>query len=121
MSPVDVGAAGDFPADAMTIVKVGDAEIGICRWGTEIFAIRSRCPHQAAPLCEGFLQTGLSAEFAAGELDVQADAGRPVILCPWHRWEFSLRDGTSVVPGFRARTYPVRIERGRVLVTIGRG
>lgn len=122
MSLVDVGAAGDFPERAMKIVKVGDVEIGVCRWGTEIFAMRSRCPHQAAPLCEGFLQTGLSAAFTAAEagLDVQADAGQPMILCPWHRWEFSLRDGTSVVPGYRARTYPVRIESDRVLVKIRR-
>jgi nitrite reductase/ring-hydroxylating ferredoxin subunit len=122
MSLVDVGAADEFADRVMKVVEVGGVEIGVCRWGPEIFALRSRCPHQAAPLCRGFLQAGLSAAFAAAGPgpELEADAGEPMILCPWHRWEFSLRDGKSVVPGYRARTYPVRVDGDRVLIMIGR-
>lgn len=122
MSLVDVGAADEFADRVMKVVEVGGVEIGICRWGTEFFALRSRCPHQAAPLCRGFLQAGLSAAFTAAEqgLELKADAGEPAILCPWHRWEFSLRDGKSVTSGYRARVYPVQVDGDRVLVMIGR-
>lgn len=122
MSLVDVGAADEFADRELKTVQVGDLEIGVCRWGTEIFALRSRCPHQAAPLCRGFVQTRLSAAFTAGMSgpEVTTDAGEPTILCPWHRWEFSLRSGESVSPGYRVRTYPVLVDGDRVLVKIGR-
>lgn len=122
MSLVDVGAADEFADRVMKIVEVGGVEIGICRWGTEIFALRNRCPHQAAPLCRGFLQAGLSASFTAAEAgpELAADADEPAILCPWHRWEFPLRGGRSAASGYRARAYPVRVDGDRVLVMIGR-
>jgi nitrite reductase (NADH) small subunit len=120
MSVVDVGSAQDFPDRTMRVVRVGSVDIGVCRWGAEIFAVRSRCPHQAAPLGEGFLKTRLSGRIDRDGVSVEAHPEEPAILCPWHRWEFSLRSGESVWPGYRARTYPVRIDGGRVLLQVGR-
>lgn len=120
MSPVDVGPVEDFPDRTMTVVRANGIDIGVCRWGSEIFALRSRCPHQAAPLCQGFLQAGLSSRFTDEEVEVRAHTEEPVILCPWHRWEFSVRSGEAVWPGYRAKTYPVNVDGGRVLVHVGR-
>jgi nitrite reductase (NADH) small subunit len=117
---VDVGAVEDFADRTMTLVQAGGIEIGVCRWGSEFFALRSRCPHQAAPLCRGFLQTRLSGGFTAEGVRLESDTEEPMILCPWHRWEFSLRSGESAWPGYRARTYPVTVDGGRVLVRMKR-
>lgn len=119
MSLVDVGPVEDFPDRTMTVVQAGGVEIGVCRWGAEVFAMRSRCPHQAGPLCIGFLQSGLSSQITARGVEVRAHPEEPVILCPWHRWEFSVRTGESPWPGYRAKTYPVNVDGGRVLVRVG--
>ncbi len=54
---------------------------------------------------------------APGAMDLHAEA--PVIACPWHGWEFDLRTGRAVSdPRYRVRTFPVRVEAGRVLVEL---
>jgi nitrite reductase (NADH) small subunit len=121
VGPVDVGGEEDFPDRTMRQVRAGGVEIAVCRWGAEIFAVRSRCPHQAAPLSEGFLQVALSSRLTPDGVEVDADATEPVVLCPWHRWEFSLRTGASACPGYRVRAYVVHVDDGRVLVHMGRG
>jgi nitrite reductase (NADH) small subunit len=121
MNLVDVGAAEDFPDRTMTVVDAGGREIGVCHWGPEFFALHNRCPHQAAPVCRGFLQARLSGRCGPDGVELAAHEGEPAILCAWHRWEFSVRTGESAWdPRYRVRTYPVRVERGRVLVEVGR-
>jgi nitrite reductase (NADH) small subunit len=121
MSRVDVGAVEDFPDRTMHVVEAGGREVGVCRWGEEFFALRNVCPHQAAPVCSGFLQSRLRGRACAGGVALEAAAEEPVILCAWHRWEFSVRTGESAWdPRFRVRTYPVTVDRGRVLLTLGR-
>lgn len=116
---VDVGSVEDFPDRAMRVVEVDGREIGICRWGSEFFAMRNRCPHQGAPVCRGFLQTRLDSRATPAGVEVETDPEEPVILCGWHRWEFSLRTGESAWDAtYRVRTYPVRVDRSRVLVQL---
>lgn len=113
---VDVGGIDEFPEGYFKIVPVRSMEIGVLRWQQEWFALRNVCPHHAAPLCEGMVQPYL-IETDAGEVGVDMD--RPVISCAWHRWEFDVRTGEFVVdPKYRAKTYPVTVEAGRVLVGV---
>jgi nitrite reductase/ring-hydroxylating ferredoxin subunit len=40
-----------------------------------------------------------------------------VIACPWHKYEFSMKDGHCLTDaGLRVRSYPVTVEAGKVLV-----
>ncbi|MQA87925.1 MAG: Rieske 2Fe-2S domain-containing protein [Streptosporangiales bacterium] len=122
MRPVDVGSVEDFPDRAMTVVEVDGTEVGVCRWGSEFFAMRNRCPHQGGPVCSGFLQARLAGRCTAEGVEMEATPGEPVILCAWHRWEFSVRTGESAWdPRYKVRTYPVDVDGGRVLVRVGRG
>lgn len=121
MSQVDVGAVDEFPEKTMRIVEADGFELGVCRWGDEIFAVRNQCPHQGAPLCAGFLQSALTARCVQDGVELEAEAGEPVILCSWHRWEFSMRTGQSVWdPNYRVKRYPVTVADGRVLVEVRR-
>lgn len=122
MRLVDVGAVEDFPDRAMTVVEVDGTEIGVCHWGSEFFALRNRCPHQGAPVCSGFLQRRLDASISPNGVELEATAAEPVILCGWHRWEFSVRTGQSAWDArYKVRTYPVRVDSSRVLVQVGTG
>jgi nitrite reductase (NADH) small subunit len=121
MTRVDVGAVEDFPDRTMQVVEAGGREFGVCHWGDEFFALRNICPHQAAPVCGGFLQSRLTGRCRVEGVDLIAAPEEPVILCAWHRWEFSVRTGESAWdPRFRVKTYPVSVDGGRVLLTLGR-
>lgn len=117
---IDIGAWEDFPDKAITQIEVGGADIGVCRWGEEIYAFRNACPHEGAPLCKGFLQKQLTAGIAAEEVTLEVSEEDPVVLCPWHRWEFRLSDGAAAWPGFKMRTYRATREDGRVILRLGR-
>lgn len=117
--PIDLGAWTDFPDRQLVRVEIGGAEIGVCRWGERIFAFRDACPHEGASLCAGFLQKRLTG--AVTEMEVTLDTDdEPVVMCPWHRWEFQLSDGKAAWPGFRIRTYDVARDGDRVVLNVGR-
>lgn len=121
MSRVDIGSVDDFPQRGIRIVEADGVELGVCRWGESFYAVRNVCPHQGAPLCRGFLQSGLTARYDTDGVSLEAVDDEPVILCSWHRWEFSLRTGQSAWdPHYRVKCYPVLVEAGRVLVQLRR-
>jgi nitrite reductase/ring-hydroxylating ferredoxin subunit len=72
----------------------------------ELFAVRNRCPHQGGPLCLG-PTTGLLESDAPGQRVYQRHG--EILRCPWHGWEFDLRDGRSIVDpqGIRVKSYDV--------------
>jgi 3-phenylpropionate/trans-cinnamate dioxygenase ferredoxin subunit len=106
-----VARLSDFPAGTRRIVRLGGREIGIFRVEDEFYAIRNRCPHQGAPLCLGrILPRQVAGEPGAIEVDNEAP---PLIVCPWHRWQYDARTGESYAPGDpHARSYGVSIESG---------
>ncbi len=112
---IDVGPLDDLPQESMCVVRVGTRELGIVRWhGNDVYAVHNRCPHMAGPLCLGALGPRLDGR--PGEVRV---TDVPVIACPWHHWEFDARDGRSISGDpARVRTYPARVEGGRILVDL---
>src|SRR5919107_1421751 len=50
-----VGKADEIPPGSRKIVRVAGRSIGVFNVAGEYYAIRNRCPHQGAPLCEGKL------------------------------------------------------------------
>jgi nitrite reductase (NADH) small subunit len=115
-SAIDVGAIDDFPERAMRIVSAGRQQLGILRWPDgRVFALRNHCPHQGGPVCEGAVALTLSPWDRRQAVGVERD--RPVIICGWHHWEFDVASGRALSDSrLRVRTYPVRVEEGRVLV-----
>jgi nitrite reductase (NADH) small subunit len=84
------------------------------------FAVRNRCPHQAAPICSG-LVSGTMEPSAPGELSYSEET--LVVTCPWHRWEFELDSGESYgrVSGKRLVTYPVEVDDDGEVYVVMRG
>lgn len=117
MSLTDVGAVEDFAPNTLRVVSAGGKEVGILPWHGAWYAVRNICPHLGAPLCAGTARALLTQDRAASE-DLVVDLDRPVVECPWHHWEFDVRSGRSLVGDDRVKTYPVRIEDGRVLVEL---
>lgn len=107
-----MGSLEELEREGRLIARVGGREIGVVLHPDGPRAIRNRCPHRGGPLCFGTVRERLTGTPGRYEL-----AGRMVLRCPWHGWEFDLETGRCPdESAMRARTYPVRVDDGRVLV-----
>lgn len=111
----DVGAVADLDRQGRLIADVDGRRIGVFRHpgAGEIYALRSRCPHQGVDLCLGSVRFREWSD-RPGTYDVSDQA---VLRCPQHGWEFDLRTGQSPDdPGLRVAVYETLVEDGRVFV-----
>ncbi|MEE4453047.1 Rieske (2Fe-2S) protein [Novosphingobium resinovorum] len=96
----DLLAADALAPGEMIGVRVGRWSVLLVRTAEGWHAINDRCPHAAARLSPGRLR------------------GRQV-LCPLHGARFDIASGRCAGAAYGAvRTFPLRVENGRVLVTL---
>jgi nitrite reductase/ring-hydroxylating ferredoxin subunit len=108
-----VARVDDFPPETRRVVRVGGREIGVFRFGEAFYAIRNRCPHQGGPLCRGRVTPRFVSEQPG---TVRLADGPPLVVCPWHGWQYDLETGQSYAPGNSdARSYGVSVEPGSVV------
>jgi nitrite reductase/ring-hydroxylating ferredoxin subunit len=106
-----VGPVSEFPPGTRRIVKAGVREIGVFRENDEFYAVRNRCPHNGAPLCEGPFRHKLVSD-APGVVSVDKD-GTPLVICPWHGWQYDARTGEAYAPGdAKVRSYGISVQPG---------
>jgi naphthalene 1,2-dioxygenase system ferredoxin subunit len=98
----DVAAAADLTPDDVTAIAGPAGEIALYSVDGEVFATDNLCSHGHARLCEGFL---LGHE----------------IECPLHQGRLDVRSGlpTCEPAAEPVRSYPVKIEAGRVWLQLG--
>ena len=114
------------------IVDVDGRSIGVFNVNGRFYALLSRCPHKAAPLCLGVLK-GLVTGPEPYRYEIEREG--EILRCPWHGWEFDITNGRSIFNPHRVRaksydvaveaaeedpsveTFPVAIER-RVIVLL---
>lgn len=98
----DVSAFEDVPEDDVLGVETAGKDVALYNVDGQVYATDNICTHGHARLCDGFLE-GFEIE------------------CPLHQGKFDIRDGRPTCqPVTEAvRTYPVKIENGRVFVDLG--
>lgn len=108
--------AADNLADGVHRAELpGGRGIALVRRGSRWWALRNACPHQGARLSEG-AASGKVMPCMPGDTIVMVD-DEPVLICPWHGWEFDAATGRCVTDsGQRVRAYEVKIDAGRVWV-----
>ena len=109
-----VGTTSEIPPGERKIVTVAGRSIGVFNVEGQYYAIRNRCPHQGAPLCEGKLWGSLRADKPGS---FQYDGTKEIIACISHGWEFSVKTGQSWCDPqrLRVRRYDVELEDGKAL------
>jgi 3-phenylpropionate/trans-cinnamate dioxygenase ferredoxin subunit len=135
MSEHVVGRVSDIPIGARMIVTLEGRSIGVFNVNGKFYALRNWCPHQAAPLCQGAIKGLLTA---SDPDHVEISRPGEILRCPRHGWEFDITNGASIFNPHRMRartydvtiepddddpsieTYPVAVERGRIVVHISR-
>ena len=124
-----VAAVDELPPGTRKFLEIDGRPIAVFNINGEYFGLLNRCPHQGAALCEGPL-IGLAESNEPGAITYTRRG--EILRCPWHGWEFDLATGRSVfdpnrtrvksypveVEELQAETYPVEIERDRVVVIL---
>ena len=89
---VSVLKVAQLPPGSSQVVESKGNEIALFNVDGRISAIANTCPHLGAHLNDGALE---------GE----------IVTCPWHSWQFDLKDGISPNhPGRSVQVFEVRIE-----------
>ena len=80
----------------MRQIDRADRQYLLCRMGEELFLLDNECPHAGGPLAMG-------------------NFSPPLVICPWHAWEFDCRTGECVHSSKASiRRYPVELRDGVV-------
>lgn len=74
----DIGTQRDFPEGVARELVVGDRMVAVFNVAGTLYAMDGVCPHQGGPLGQGQL-SGC------------------ILTCPWHGWQFDVRDGQSLL------------------------
>jgi naphthalene 1,2-dioxygenase system ferredoxin subunit len=99
---IEAAALDDLWDGAGLAVDAAGRDLALFRLGDEVLALDNLCTHGNARLCDGFVEDGQ-------------------VECPLHQGRFDLRTGAPTCEPVTdpVRTWPVRIEGGRVFVQVG--
>lgn len=100
---IDVGALADIPVQGARLVRANVGCIALFRPDeNSVYAIDDACPHKAGPLSQGIVHGAF-------------------VTCPLHNWVISLETGIAQgADEGKVRTYPLRLEEGRILLDASR-
>lgn len=121
MSEVLVCKAGEIAEGGARVVTVGELEIGVIRHDGKYYAYRNLCPHQGGPVCEGVLMPQVLDVLGPDRSILRQDYDRNDIhiVCPWHSYEFHLKDGVNVCDSkIRLQKFEVVEKNGAVFVNV---
>ena len=97
----DSKAAIDWQKNNMAVVEAGGKKIILIRLGNELAACAGKCPHAGGAMADGFVD-------AFGN-----------IVCPLHRYKFSLRNGRNVSgEGYYLKVYKIQEREEGVFVGV---
>ncbi len=111
-----VGRVSELLPGERKIVEVEGRSIGVFNVHGQFYALRNRCPHQAAPLCLGAIK-GMTLPSRPGEYIWARDG--EILRCPWHGWEFDITNGRSIFNPHKTRVkaYQVTVEPDNAVTT----
>jgi 3-phenylpropionate/trans-cinnamate dioxygenase ferredoxin subunit len=88
-----------FGENGLTEIVVDGKTICLAKYNDELHACTQKCPHAGGFMAEGYLD-------ALGN-----------IVCPLHRYKFSLQNGRNISgEGYFLKTFPVEIRENGVFV-----
>ncbi|GAB6020760.1 hypothetical protein CHUAL_003419 [Chamberlinius hualienensis] len=90
------------------LANVNGVSLALFRYGDNVYAIQSRCPHAGGPLHLGDIE--------------DIGQGKLTVTCPWHKWKFELNSGALLVPANRHEyldIFPVKVEPRSGILKVG--
>ncbi len=79
-------------------VKINQTDIALFRFKGKVYAFKDRCPHQGAPLSDGYVK-------------------EDCVVCIYHGWRFKISDGSFINnPTLKLKQYAVEEKNGEIFV-----
>lgn len=89
----------EWQSNKLALSEAGGRTVTLAKTDNDIFACAHKCPHAGGILADGFID-------ALGN-----------IVCPLHRYKFSLQSGRNVSgEGYYLRTYPIEEREAGVFI-----
>lgn len=111
-----VCAASEIKPGQRRIVRVAGRSIGVFNVEGRLYALHNSCPHKGGALCEGRV---CGTTLQADDYTFRYGRDGQILRCAWHGWEFDIATGQALAdPRVRARTYPVGVRDGQVVVSV---
>ena len=96
---VTVAKVGDIPDQEGRAFTVGTFRVAVFNDHGTYRAIDDTCPHAGASLATGFFEND-------------------VVACPWHCWQFDVRDGSFCEnPRLKIHSFEVRVRGDEIQVS----
>lgn len=113
-----VATVDQLPDGGRLIVEMNGDSIGVFNIKGKYFALLNSCIHQGGPACEGVvLPAHRAIALDSGQVKHYLDYENPVIVCPWHGWEYDIQTGRCLAdPSRGLRSYQVRVEDGVLFI-----
>jgi nitrite reductase/ring-hydroxylating ferredoxin subunit len=110
-----VGRVEEIRRERCRRVEAQGRHIAVLSVGDRFFAVRDRCPHKGASLCQGTVG-GTFVPSSPQEYVYGRD--NQVLRCPWHGWEFDLETGRSLLEpsSVGVKVYPVTVTDDTVIL-----
>ncbi len=97
---IEIAKVADCPPGAALEVVAGDRMVALFNVDGTFHALDGVCPHQGGPLGQGVLEGC-------------------IVTCPWHGWQFDVRNGQSQLsPSIVQPQIPVRVDGDVVLAQL---
>ena len=94
----------NWAANGMATVEIKGKSICIARFEASFFGFSCKCPHAGGPLSEGYID-------AIGN-----------VVCPLHRYKFSIKNGRNTSgEGYALKTYPAECRPDGLFVGLEEG
>ncbi len=102
----------------MKAVQLGPIRVVVIRaMDGSLHGLAAKCLHQGGPLEYGKLYDHTVASAEVGEYVM--DAGRDILKCPWHGYEYDIRTGQTVFDETRClQTFVSREEGDQITVEL---
>ncbi|GAA1844800.1 hypothetical protein GCM10009836_25360 [Pseudonocardia ailaonensis] len=111
---ITAGNVRDLEEGVPSVVAAEVGGIAVAVWRGKLYAFRATCPHEQGPVGCGRVRTPLVSDRTG---TAGTDESRPVVICPWHRWEYDLGTGRGVRnPRAALRTFKVWQEDDTIYV-----
>ena len=115
---IAAGPEDNFTEGKFVIIDTGKHSVGVIRLQSgELKAVRNLCPHRGAPICRGIV----GGTWPPSEpRELAFDREGEVLVCPWHGFEYDLKDGLELYKKMPTRLhfFPVAVRDGTVYVTV---
>ncbi len=108
----------EIPEGSSKLLTLDGIEIGIIKSNGRCYAFRNQCPHEGGPVCTGTI-TGALAQGPETEWKLIWEREGEILYCPWHGSDFDITTGEAISrKGLRLQTYPLKVEQGKLKITL---